>query len=90
MFGHRDPASGEMVYPKLELVRLAIPRRVYTTQHVRYVADAVIELYRKRESLKGLKIVHEAPVLRHFTARLEELSGAAAPAPSGTPAGAAR
>jgi len=86
MFGHKDPASGEMKYPKLELVRLAIPRRVYTTHHIRYVAEAVIELYKKRESLKGLRIVYEAPVLRHFTARLEELSGEAAPATRGTPA----
>ena len=84
MFGHKDAVSGEMKYPKLELVRLAIPRRVYTTQHVRYVADAVIELYRKRESLRGLRIVYEAAVLRHFTARLEELIDV--PATSGTPA----
>src|SRR5438552_8470757 len=74
MFGHMDPASGETVYPRLELVRLAIPRRVYTTEHMRYVAESVIELYRHRERLKPLRITHEAPVLRHFTARLEETS----------------
>ena len=73
MFGHRDPATGEMVYPALELVRLAIPRRVYTTEHMRYVAESVIQLHRKRDRLRGLRITHEAPVLRHFTARLEEL-----------------
>src|SRR6267142_1194217 len=76
MFGHRDPASGAMVWPTLELVRLAVPRRVYTTEHMRYVAESVIELHRRREQLKGLRIIHEAPVLRHFTARLEELEGA--------------
>ena len=76
MFGHRD-AAGEMKYPALELVRLAIPRRVYTTQHIRYVADAVIDVHRNRDRLKGLRITYEAPVLRHFTARLEELGGAA-------------
>ncbi len=76
MFGHRDPASGEMVWPTLELVRLAVPRRVYTTEHMRYVAESVIQLYRQRDRLKGLRITHEAPVLRHFTARLEELEGA--------------
>ncbi len=73
MFGHKDPRTGEMVWPKLELVRLAIPRRVYTTEHMRYVAESVIQLERESDRLKGLKIVHEAPVLRHFTARLEEI-----------------
>jgi tryptophanase len=79
MFAHRDPESGEMRYPKLDLVRLAIPRRVYTTEHMRFVADAVIELHRKRDQLRGLRIVYEAPVLRHFTARLEEIAPAASP-----------
>jgi tryptophanase len=73
MFGHRDAKSGEMVYPKLDLVRLAVPRRVYTTEHMRYVADSVIEIFKGREKIRGLRITHEAPVLRHFTARLEEL-----------------
>ncbi|HTM57915.1 MAG TPA: tryptophanase [Candidatus Udaeobacter sp.] len=87
MFGHRD-AAGEMKYPALELVRLAIPRRVYTTQHIRFVGDAVIDVYQRRESLKGLRITYEAPVLRHFTARLEELGGAEAT--QAHPAGVAR
>jgi tyrosine phenol-lyase len=78
MFGHRDPKTGEAVYPSLELVRLAIPRRVYTTEHIRYVAESVIQLYRERERLRGLRLTYEAPMLRHFTARLEELSGAEA------------
>jgi tryptophanase len=73
MFGHRD-ASGDMVYPKLELVRLAVPRRVYTTEHMRYVAESVIQLYREADRMKGLRLTYEAPVLRHFTARLEEAS----------------
>jgi tyrosine phenol-lyase len=76
MFGHRDAATGEMVFPRLELVRLAIPRRVYTTEHMRYVAESVIDLYRRREHMKGLRITYEAPTLRHFTARLEELAEA--------------
>jgi tryptophanase len=79
MFGHRDPRTGEAVYPKLDLVRLAVPRRVYTNEHLRYVAEAVIALYRDRERLRGLRLTWEAPTLRHFTARLEEV-GAAAPA----------
>jgi tryptophanase len=82
MFGHRDAASGEMVFPQLDLVRLAIPRRVYTTEHMRFVADSVIDLWHRRDTLRGLRITYEAPVLRHFTARLEEL-------PEGAP-GAAR
>jgi tryptophanase len=73
MFGHRHPETGEMVYPRLELVRLAIPRRVYTTEHMRYVAESLIQLEREADRLRGLRITHEAPVLRHFTARLEEI-----------------
>ena len=91
MFEHADPRTGERVAPALELVRLAIPRRVYTTEHMRYVADSVIELYRHRDRLRGLRITYEAPMLRHFTARLEELSDSATPgAPDPTPAGAGR
>jgi tyrosine phenol-lyase len=76
MFGHRDPAGGAMVFPTLDLVRLAIPRRVYTLEQMRYVGRSVIELHQGRDRLKGLRITYEAPTLRHFTARLEELSGA--------------
>jgi tryptophanase len=82
MFGHCDSRTGQMVWPPLDLVRLAIPRRVYTTEHMRYVAESVIGLYRERERLKGLRITWEAPTLRHFTARLEELTGAESPAPA--------
>ncbi len=73
MFAHRDPASGREVAPALELVRLAVPRRVYTSAHLRYVADSVIAIHRQREALRGLRITHAAPYLRHFTAALEEL-----------------
>jgi tyrosine phenol-lyase len=76
MFGHKDPQTGRDVFPTLDLVRLAIPRRVYTSEHMRYVAESVIELHRKRDSLRGLKLEYEAPVLRHFTARLKELEPA--------------
>ena len=74
MFAQPDEKTGKMVYPQLELVRLAVPRRVYTTEHMRYVAESVIELFRNRDKLRGLKLTYEAPVLRHFTARLEELA----------------
>jgi tryptophanase len=76
MFGHLD-ASGTMVFPRLDLVRLAIPRRVYTTEHIRYVAESVIQLSREAERLRGLRLTFEAPVLRHFTARLEEIAESA-------------
>ncbi len=59
--------------PAMELVRLAIPRRVYTQSHIDYVIEAAIELHRQRASLRGLRIVKEPLALRHFTARFEEL-----------------
>lgn len=80
MFGHTDAKTGEAVFPRLDLVRLAVPRRVYTTEHMRYVADSVVQLFRERERLRGLRLVYEAPVLRHFTARLEEIAEATAAA----------
>jgi tyrosine phenol-lyase len=76
MFAHRDPKTGHDVYPQLDLVRLAIPRRVYTTEHMRYVAESVIDLYQRRAALRGLRLTYEAPTLRHFTARLEEVEEA--------------
>ncbi len=78
MFGHRDPKTGAMVEPRLDLVRLAVPRRVYTFEQMRYVAESVIEIRRRPETLRGLRIVYEAPVLRQFTARLAEIEPAAA------------
>lgn len=66
--------QGEHHYPKLELVRLTMPRRVYTYSHLDVVAEAVIDLYAERNSAKGLKFVYEAPVLRFFTARFEPIS----------------
>ncbi|MBN2365415.1 MAG: tryptophanase [Calditrichaeota bacterium] len=73
MFAYRDNGSGKWHYPELELVRLAIPRRVYTASHLKYVADAIITLYQNRNQLKGLKLVNDPPFLRHFTAVLEKL-----------------
>ena len=78
MFGHKDPKTGLDVFPKLDLVRLAIPRRVYTFEQMRYVAQSVIEIHHRRETMRGLRLVYEAPVLRHFTARLAELTAEAA------------
>ncbi|MBT5314947.1 MAG: tryptophanase [Candidatus Marinimicrobia bacterium] len=73
MFAHDDPESGETLYPDLELVRLAIPRRVYTNSQMQYVAENIIELYENRENIKGYEIEYQAQVLRHFTARLKPL-----------------
>ncbi len=73
MFGKPDPETGAETYPRLELIRLAVPRRVYTVSHLDYVAEALIDLYAKRDTIPGIKIVYQAPQLRHFTARFEEL-----------------
>lgn len=67
----RDSKSGENHHPRLETVRLTIPRRVYTYAHMDLVAEAVISLYRKREAIKGLRFVYEPKQLRFFTARFE-------------------
>jgi tryptophanase len=73
MFAHRDETTGETVYPALELVRLALPRRVYTQRHLDYVIQTVVALKERRDELKGHRITYEAPYLRHFTARFEPL-----------------
>jgi tryptophanase len=73
MFGKKDMATGRTIHPELEMVRLAIPRRVYTNMQIAYVAESIIELYRRRERIHGLTLTYEAPMLRHFTARFEEL-----------------
>lgn len=69
----RDAKTGKHHYPKLELVRLTIPRRVYTYAHMDVVADSVIELYQNRDKICGLEMVYEPPVLRFFTARFKPL-----------------
>ena len=71
--GGRDVNTGEHHYPKLETVRLTIPRRVYTYKHMDVVADAVIKLYEHRHDIKGLKFVYEPKQLRFFTARFEHI-----------------
>jgi tryptophanase len=72
MFGKRDEHGNEIPAP-MELVRLAIPRRVYTQSHVDYVVEAVLALWHQRARLQGLRLVEQAPVLRHFSARFAEV-----------------
>jgi tryptophanase len=73
MFAFKDPDSGEMVYPKLELVRLALPRRVYTQSHLDYVADVLKVIWEKRLGYQGYRITYAPELLRHFTARFEPI-----------------
>jgi tyrosine phenol-lyase len=71
-------AEGNNRHPKLELVRLTIPRRVYTNSHMDVVAESVIDVWNRRREITGLKFVYESPTLRFFTSRFEPLAAAAA------------
>ena len=73
MFGKYD-AQGKLVPAQMELVRLAIPRRVYTQSHIDYVAEVIIDVYKNRSSINGLAIVEEAPMLRHFTVKMKPIN----------------
>jgi tyrosine phenol-lyase len=69
----RDPETGENYRPSLELVRLTIPRRAYTNDHMKGVAEGVIRVWERRDSIKGLKFVYEPEKLRFFQGRFESL-----------------
>ena len=69
----RDPKTGDHKYPKLELTRLTIPRRVYTQAHMDVVAESVNAVYENRKASRGLKMVFEPKYLRFFQARYESL-----------------
>ena len=74
--GIRSVEIGTLMFgeaAKMDLVRLAIPRRVYTQSHIDYVIEVVIEVWKRRQRIRGLKLTYEAPFLRHFTARLAPL-----------------
>ncbi len=75
MFGGVDPETGKVYNAPRELVRLAVPRRVYTGSHLEYVAEIIGRIAAGKELLKGFKIVREARLLRHFTIELEEFAG---------------
>ncbi len=69
----RDKDTGEKIFPKLELVRLTIPRRVYTNTYMEYTADSIIKLYERRDTIPRLKMVYEPKYLRFFQARFEQI-----------------
>jgi len=72
--GIRSVEIGSLMFgaaAKMDLVRLAIPRRVYTQSHIDYVVEVILEVWKKREQIEGLRLTYEAPFLRHFTAKLE-------------------
>ena len=74
--GIRSVEIGTLMFgdaAKMDLVRLAIPRRVYTQSHIDYVIEVVLEVWKRHEQIRGLQLTYEAPFLRHFTARLEPL-----------------
>jgi tyrosine phenol-lyase len=73
MFAQRDPETGAEQPAPRELVRLAIPRRVYTQSHVDYVVEVILEVYRRREQLRGYRITWQTPFLRHFSCHFEPL-----------------
>lgn len=80
MFAHPDPDTGQMVYPQLELVRLAIPRRMYTQSHLDYVAGTFEDILARRTQVPGYRLTYAPELLRHFTARFEPVSVVSAPA----------
>jgi tyrosine phenol-lyase len=74
MFGRKDPDTGREIPAAMELVRLAIPRRVYTQSHIDYVIEIILEVHQRREQLAGCRITYQAPFLRHFSCRFEPVS----------------
>ena len=75
--GIRSVEIGTLMFganAKIDLVRLAIPRRVYTQSHVDYVIEVILEVWKRREQIRGMRLTYEAPFLRHFTARLEPVA----------------
>lgn len=74
--GVRSVEIGKLMFgaaAQMDLVRLAIPRRVYTQSHIDYLVEVILEVWDHREKIRGMRITHEAPFLRHFTAHLEPL-----------------
>lgn len=76
MFAFPDPDTGQIAYPKLELVRLALPRRTYTQSHLDYVADCFAKIRERADQIPGYRFTYAPQLLRHFTARFEPLPNA--------------
>src|SRR5213595_1335029 len=77
--GIRSVEIGTLMFAnaaRMDLVRLAIPRRVYTQSHIDYVVEVILEVWERREQISGLRLISEAPFLRHFTAQLEPVKSA--------------
>lgn len=72
-FAYPDPDTGETIRPKMEMVRMAIPRRVYTQTHIDYVARTLVKIAARKDEIRGYKITYAPELLRHFTARFEPL-----------------
>jgi len=73
MFGKYDE-NGKLIPAIMELVRMAIPRRVYTQSHIDYLIEIILEVFNRRDNLGGYEITYEAPMLRHFTADFKPIS----------------
>jgi tyrosine phenol-lyase len=79
--GVRSVEIGTLMFggaAQMDLLRLAMPRRVYTQSHVDYLVEVILEVWKKRESIGGMRLTYEAPFLRHFTAHLERVEGSVA------------
>jgi tryptophanase len=72
-FAYPDPDSGEMIYPELDLVRLALPRRTYTQSHLDYVIEVMARIYEGKDKLSGYRIVKQPKLMRHFSAVFEPI-----------------
>jgi tryptophanase len=76
--GIRSVEIGTLMFgehAQMDLVRLAIPRRVYTQSHIEYVVEVILDVWRRREKILGYELVQQAPFLRHFTAKLKPIEG---------------
>jgi tyrosine phenol-lyase len=76
--GIRSVEIGTLMFgehAKMDLVRLAIPRRVYTQSHIEYVVEVILDVWRRRQNIRGYDLISQAPFLRHFTARLRPIAG---------------
>jgi tyrosine phenol-lyase len=73
MFSEKDPETGETIHPPMELVRLAVPRRVYTMSHLKYIAHVFGKIIQYKDKLSGFEITYEPKYLRHFTMHLKEI-----------------